>query len=223
MTSVLFRLFGCRCESGGGMSDMLSELSVLLSSASDSISSRPELELEGVPDAVWTPATHRLFSYSFRRKVFTLLCCLKRCGIFLPHEVLTLLILSHFTLRSEIMSHVVCISATRTEFAQLSRYSRIYSLHSPVALDIVSCRDDDGEVRIVFGERCYPNSTDSHLMLANLHSSEFVYWKRLRDGSDFSWRVTKMTEDMLSHTNLLIFGTESIMDNESWFYILKQL
>jgi hypothetical protein len=97
----------------------------------------------------------------------------------------------------------------------------VYSLQNNVALDIMSVRDCDGELRVQVRERLYCNDTNMYVMSTNLFDfSDIFYWKRLRDGSDFSWKTSKCSEDKLQQFQQVLFGNTLVVDNDSFFNFL---
>ena len=183
-----------------------------------------ELDLSRVVDIPWTPASHKHFSDSFRRMVMTLLCCLNRRGAELPLEMI-IEIMSHFSFREDLSHHVFFIPfRDRFTTSSIRRNTRIYSLTSnPVALDVVSTRDCDGELRILVGVRKYPNDHGMNQMSITAHDhSNLLFWRRLRDGSDFSWRTTVASDYKLNQFKRSIFGNNSDIDIVSLLQFLKQ-
>jgi hypothetical protein len=179
--------------------------------------------LQYFPSKSWTLEEHKYFPVDLQRRVFQLLCCLRRKTIHIPPDI-TFEILSYFSLHEEISSRVVCITdKTKPGIIQRrTRRTRIFSLKYPIAIDIESERDSDGECKIVADIRKYPHEQGLKKMTVSVNvGGKLVFWKRLRDGSDSSWRITELTVENSLFLQHMLFG-DLLMDDQSWLLFMKQ-
>ena len=168
-----------------------------------------------IPDIRWTPFNHKLFSREFKERFVCLLCCLRAYGLCLPKDIIGY-ILSMISISDDVMAHVVQLGEGK---------SRVYSFNGNRALDVMSRRDCDGETHIVGRLRQYPNTLSATKHTVSVYEGGSVmYWTRLRDGSDFSWRTTEISMEDLQQIRLVIFGDVGSSSDCTWcFDFLKSL
>lgn len=166
------------------------------------------------PVMQWSLENHRLFSNRMKRLILNWLCCLKRANIYIPLDIIRH-ILMYIYLSDDFMSHVVQLE---------NKHTRIYSFHKAEAIDLIGKLDCDGELRIVTGRRQYPTAMSKERMCVSIHDgTKLLYWRRLRDGSDYSWRTTEMSEEELSRLQVLLFGRQLFPTNSDWLVFLKNI